>query len=328
MGIDVFVQFILNEIPYLFHDGSFLCALFYIEGEMKQNMDIKKLEILLKIVEIGSLSQSCKKLGYTQSGLTHMMNSLEKEIGFPILKRGHYGIRLTANGERIIPAVKEIILADNKLTYEINQINAEENGIIRISAYTSIAVQWLPSIVMGFTKEYPNINVEIFNGGVADTYNLLESGKVHMTFGSYQANSNFKWISLKYDPMLAILPGDYDTEGRDYFPVTDYEGKQFLMPSFGFCIDIMRVINGNNVKPQIKETSLDDPAIIAMVEGGWGVSMLSELVLKGNNSNIVAQPLAPAAVRELGIALPENVDISPVIKKFIAYSQKIVRTML
>ncbi|ROR23931.1 DNA-binding transcriptional LysR family regulator [Mobilisporobacter senegalensis] len=288
------------------------------------NMDIKKLEILLKVLEIGSFSQACENLGYTQSGLTHMMNSLEKEVGFPILKRGHYGIRLTTNGERIMPAVKEIIAADKKLTCEINQINAEENGTIRISAFTSIAVQWLPSIVMGFTKEYPNINVEIFNGGVADTYNLLESGKVHMTFGSYQANSNFKWISLKYDPMLAILPGDYDTEGKDYFPVTEYEGKQFLMPSYGFSIDIMRVINGNNVKPQIKETSLDDPAIIAMVEGGWGVSMLSELVLKGNSSNIVALPLAPAAVRELGIALRKDAEISSIIKKFIAYSQKIV----
>lgn len=287
-------------------------------------MDIKKLGILLKVVECGSLSKACENLGYTQSGLTHMMNSLEKEIGFPVLQRGHYGIRLTANGERIISDIRNIILAENKLIREINQINTAENGTIRISAYTSIAVQWLPSIVMGFAKEYPNINVEIFNGGVTDTYNLLECGKVHMTFGSYQPNSNFKWIPLKYDSMLAILPGNYDTEGKNYFPVTGYEGKPFLMPAYGFGIDIMRVINGNNVRPQIKETSIDDPAIIAMVEGGWGISMLSELVLKGSNSNVIALPLAPAAVRELGIALPNDADISPIIKKFIEYSQKIV----
>lgn len=290
-------------------------------------MDIKKLEILLKVVEMGSFSKACEELGYTQSGLTHMMNSLEKEVGFAILQRGHYGVRLTANGERIIPAIREILLGDNKLTCEINQINAEENGTIRISAYTSIAVHWLPTIVMGFAKEYPNINVEIFNGGVTDTYNLLECGKVHMTFGSFQSKSNFKWIPLKYDPMLAILPGDYNVEGKDYFPVVDYEGKQFLMPSFGFSIDIMRVINGNGVKPQIKETSLDDPAIIAMVAEGWGVSMLSELVLKGNHSNILALPLAPAAVRELGIAISRDAVISPVIQKFIAYSQETIKNL-
>ncbi|CZQ86573.1 transcription regulator hth lysr [Trichococcus palustris] len=290
-------------------------------------MDIKKWETLLKVVEVGSFSKACEELGYTQSGLTHMMNSLEKEVGFPVLQRGHYGVRLTENGERIIPAVKEVILADNKLMREINQINAEENGTIRISAYTSIAVQWLPAIVVGFAKEYPNINVEIFNGGVTDTYNLLETGKVNLTFGSFQANSNFKWIPLKYDRMLAILPADYDTKGLDYFPVTGYEGKSFLMPSYGFSFDIMRVINGNNVKPNIKETSLDDPAIIAMVEGGWGISMLSELVMQGQNSKVLALPLAPAAVRELGIALPKDTTISPVIKKFIAYAQKIIGSL-
>lgn len=290
-------------------------------------MEIKKLEILLRIVESGSFSNACEKLGYTQSGLTHMMNSLEREIGFPVLQRDHFGIRLTENGERIIPAIREILLANKKLTCEINQINTKENGTIRISAYTSIAVQWLPSIVMGFAKEYPSINVEIFNGGVSDTYDLLASGKVHMTFGSYQSNSNFKWIPLKYDSMLAILPGDYDTKGKDYFPVTNYEGKTFLMPSYGFAFEIMRVINGNDVKPQIKETSLDDPAILAMVEGGWGISMLSELVMKGNNSNVLALPLAPAAVRELGIALSNDAEISPIIKKFIEYAQKVIGEM-
>ncbi|MDK2808509.1 MAG: hypothetical protein PWP24_1244 [Clostridiales bacterium] len=287
-------------------------------------MDVKKLEILVKVVEYGSFSRASEALSYTQSGLTHMMSRLEREIGFPILERNHAGVTLTKNGKRLIPIIEEIIAQNKKLTHEIHQINALEGASIRISAYTSIAVHWLPSIVMGFAKEYPNINVEIFNGGVTDTYQLLENGEVHMTFGSYQPNANFQWIPLKYDPMLAILPADYDTKGYDYFPVTEYEGKTFLMPSYGFSIDIMRVINGNGVKPQIKETSLDDPAILAMVEGGWGVSMLSALVMKGNQNRVQALPLAPAAVRELGIALPMNVESSPIVKKFVDFAKETI----
>ena len=51
-------------------------------------MDTKKLEALLTAVELGSFTRAAEVLGYTQSGLTHMMNSLEKDIGFTVLLRG------------------------------------------------------------------------------------------------------------------------------------------------------------------------------------------------------------------------------------------------
>ena len=58
-------------------------------------MDTRKLEALLTAVELGSFTRAAEVLGYTQSGLTHMMNSLEKDIGFTVLVRGRSGVQLT-----------------------------------------------------------------------------------------------------------------------------------------------------------------------------------------------------------------------------------------
>ena len=66
-------------------------------------MDTKKLEALAAAVEHGSFTRAAEALGYTQSGMTHMMNSLERDIGFPVLLRGRAGVRLTPAGERIYP---------------------------------------------------------------------------------------------------------------------------------------------------------------------------------------------------------------------------------
>ena len=62
-------------------------------------MDTKKLEVLAAAVEYGSFTRAAENLGYTQSGLTHMMNSLEKDIGFPVLLRGRQGVRLTLDAD-------------------------------------------------------------------------------------------------------------------------------------------------------------------------------------------------------------------------------------
>ena len=58
-------------------------------------MDTKKLAALAAAVRLGSFTRAAEELGYTQSGLTHMMNSLEKDVGFPVLVRSRSGVRLT-----------------------------------------------------------------------------------------------------------------------------------------------------------------------------------------------------------------------------------------
>ena len=52
-------------------------------------MDSKKLEILMTAADLGSFTKASEVVGYTQSGLTHMMDALEKEVGFPLLQRNH-----------------------------------------------------------------------------------------------------------------------------------------------------------------------------------------------------------------------------------------------
>ena len=48
------------------------------------------------------------ELGCTQSGVSHALSSLEEELGFTLLKRSRAGVKLTEEGERILPAVRSL----------------------------------------------------------------------------------------------------------------------------------------------------------------------------------------------------------------------------
>ena len=91
-------------------------------------MESKKLEALLMAVDLGSFTKAAEVLGYTQSGLTHMMNSLEKEVGFTLLERGRSGVRLTEEGERVAPAVREFLQANARLDSVIEQVACLAHG--------------------------------------------------------------------------------------------------------------------------------------------------------------------------------------------------------
>ena len=289
-------------------------------------MDTKKLEALVVSVELGSFTRAAEQLGYTQFGLTHMMNSLEKDIGFTVLVRGRSGVQLTPAGQRIFPLVQDCLAGSAALEREIALINSHKEDSVRVAAYESIARHWLPEVIQQFRREHPDVTVDIQMGSVDEVYRWVLEDRVDMSFASRQEYGALEWTPLRDDELLAILPPDYP-DGGDAFPVEFFNGQEFLMPSMGFDKDILRVLNEHGVTPLIRTTQVSDSAVISMVEHGLGVSVLSRLVLRGRQDSVRALPLLPRAVRELGIAARPHRELRPIARKFITQSRDMIEKM-
>ncbi len=291
-------------------------------------MESKKLEALLMAVDLGSFTKAAEVLGYTQSGLTHMMNSLEKEVGFTLLERGRSGVRLTEEGERIAPAVREFLQANARLDSVIEQVASSRTEIIRVSAYASIAMHWLPGIIQRFREECPDVDVDIRMADHVDVpYELLAQGKMDAILVSPQDEGQYEWVHLADDPMFAVLPKDFDTQGMTAFPLAAFEARDFIMPSQGFDKDIKRIFNRIGVKPHILPTWVDDPTVISMVSHGLGVSMMTELTVRGRTDGVKLLPVEPASSRELGLAVRSLDAASDGLRHFIDCTKRVVAEM-
>ena len=291
-------------------------------------MESKKLEALLMAVDLGSFTKAAEVLGYTQSGLTHMMNSLEKEVGFTLLERGRSGVRLTEEGERIAPAVREFLQANARLDSVIEQVASSRTEIIRVSAYASIAMHWLPGIIQRFREECPDVDVDIRMADHVDIpYELLAQGKMDAILVSPQDEGQYEWVHLADDPMFAVLPKDFDTQGMTAFPLAAFEARDFIMPSQGFDKDIMRIFNRIGVKPHILPTWVDDPTVISMVSHGLGVSMMTELTVRGRTDGVKLLPVEPASSRELVLAVRSLDAASDGLRHFIDCTKRVVAEM-
>ena len=289
-------------------------------------MDTKKLEALVVSVELGSFTRAAEQLGYTQSGLTHMMNSLEKDIGFTVLVRGRSGVQLTPAGQRIFPLVQECLAGSAALEREISLINSHKEDSVRVAAYESIARHWLPEVIQQFRREHPDVTVDIQMGSVDEVYRWVLEDRVDMCFASRQDYNTLDWTPLRDDELLAILPPDYP-DGDNAFPIEFFNGQEFLMPSMGFDKDILRVLNEHGVAPLIRTTQVSDSAVISMVEHGLGVSVLSRLVLRVRQNSVRALPLLPQAFRKLGIAARPRKELRPIVRKFITQSRDMIEKM-
>ena len=267
-------------------------------------MDSKKFEILMTAVNLGSFSKASEVVGYTQSGLTHLINGLEREIGMKLIQRDHSGISLTEDGEALLPAIREYLSATAKLENQIETITQKRTATIRIAAYASLAMHWMPEILYRFRRVCPETDVDLrMVDHELEPFELLEEGRTDVIFAARQSHINCDWTPLYYDAMYAILPADYPTNGRDFFPIEAFAGKEFLMPYGRFDIDVGAAFRKYGVEPIIRPCYVDDETVIRMVGKGLGISMMAEMMIRGKLSGVKTLPVSPAVSRELGMGL-------------------------
>ena len=265
-------------------------------------MDSKKLEILMTTVDLGSFTKASEVVGYTQSGLTHMMDALEREVGFPLLQRNHSGIQLTEQGKRLMPAIREFLQANANLESQIRAVAEEKTEVIRIAAYASIAMHWMPEILYRFKRLCPGVSVDLrMVDHALEPFELLESGQSDVIFASRQNYACCDWTPLYDEQMYAILPKDYPLAEDGVFPLEGFAGQEFLMPYGRFDIDVRAALDPLGVRLNAQSCRVDDETVIRMVGRGLGVSMMTELMIRGRTDDVLCVPVRPAAIRELGM---------------------------
>ncbi len=293
-------------------------------------MDTKKIEALLLAVEKGSLSLAAEQLGYTQSGLTHMMNSLEDELGIKLLERSKSGVRLSPAGQALMKELKALSSASLALERKASRLRDDSFSTLRLGAYSSVVRHWMPSVLAGFRGENPDTEVMMDAGSITEIYARTKADLLDCAIVSYQADliQGLRWIPLRDDRLVAILPKSYSSN-EDVFPVVNFSGLEFIMPSACFDKDINPVFNmcSEKVSPRISYSNLDDAAIVSMVSHGLGVSILSELVMQDMKAAVQVLPLAPSASRSLGIIVSEEKLGSPSIAQFIKCTQQVIESM-
>ena len=235
-------------------------------------MDSKKLEILMTAVDLGSFSKAAEVVGYTQSGLTHLVDSLEREIGLTLVQRGHSGVSLTQDGEALMPAIREFLRANARLENQISAITEKSAQTIRVAAYASIAMRWMPEILYRFRRVCPHIDVDLRTvDHELEPFELLEAW-AHRRDLRRAAER----LRLRLDAAAATTRCTPScrritrTDGRETFPITEYEGREFLMPYGRFDIDVGAAFRKYGVRPVIRPCHVDDETVIRMVGKGLG----------------------------------------------------------
>ena len=294
-------------------------------------MDTQKVKAMLLALDKGSLTAAAEELGYTQSGMTHMMNALEDDIGLKLLERSKTGVKLSTEGTELCGELRRLCELAEQIEQKVHEIKRREISTLRLGAYSSMARQWLPAILTEMRRVCPELEVSVTMFSTVDLcYNAVKEGSLDCAIASRVSKvyPGMSWIHLRNDPLVAVLPADYPFEGT-VFPVENFDGQEFFMPAGGFELDIEPALASGEKKssPIIRYTNLDDGSIASMVAHGLGVTVLSDLVMQSISDRVTALPLEPSAYRELGIIYGDNRTKDKNVCRLIDCTKKTIAKM-
>ena len=249
-------------------------------------MNATKYQIFLKTVECGSFTKAAADLNFSQSGISHAINSLEEELGVTLLSRNRGGVTLTGDGRALLPQIQQLCTEYHRLAQQAADLRGMDAGLVKVASFSSVSAQWLPMILKAFSKQYPAIEFEI---QTCDFYDQIEeliiTGQADCGFLRMPSLKGLQVYPLHLDQLKVIVPCGHPLSHCDPFPVEALATEPVIQLEEGDDYEIRAAFDEMGVKPIEAVGKEFDPnlhnAVMHVEDEEFGENIIAEEFQKG-----------------------------------------------
>jgi LysR family transcriptional regulator, cell division regulator len=149
-------------------------------GEVRL-VDLKDISIFAKVAKTGNVTRTAKELGYVQSNITTRIQHLENELKTSLFVRQSRGMSLTTNGEILLQYAEQILNLWDEAEKVLKDTETP-NGTLRIGAMETTAATRLPSILMTYHQQFPNVDISLVSGPTKELIELVLNREIEAAF--------------------------------------------------------------------------------------------------------------------------------------------------
>lgn len=281
-------------------------------------MDTEKYRALLSAIDHGSLSAAADQLGYTISGISRSVASLENQLGFSLLVRSKSGVVPTADCEKLLPNIREILRHQELLQQTADRIRGLETGSVSVGIAYPPFHSRLSSLIVSFRNKYPGISVQLTEGTSSELSGLMEEKKLDLCIISQRDNVP-EFQPLFHDHLCIWVPVDHPAVKNGVYPVRYLEQDDYILIHPGKETDNSLFLKELHLSPKICASTSDVDAVYAMVNAGLGVSLMNHIFDEGRKGSVISLPLDHGKEFDIGLAAPHQEDRSPAAQEFFSF---------
>lgn len=281
-------------------------------------MDTEKCRVLVRAVQLGSMSLAGAELGYTPSGVSYIIDAVEKDLGFKVINRTQTGVALTHAGIKCLPFLEALIDADDDIRRIAKQIRKDTGGEITVGTFPSIGRLILPDILQEYMKSHPNVAVNIAEGANEQLEQMMIRKEVDFCICSAQM-PGCDWIPLRRDYMVCIMSNENPLSKKESVTAKDMKNEKFIMTAYGRDSELSEMLKRIKLEPNVISYTFENSSAYEMIRRNMGITIVNELGTVGMTEDLAVRQLNPPQYITEGILIKSMPNAPDTVKEFIRF---------
>lgn len=164
-----------------------------------------RLKVFLSVAQNLSFTKAANELFITQPAITKHIKELELEFEVKLFDRTGNKISLTHAGSVLFSYANRIVSLHNEMKFRLSELQGCLSGNLRVGASTTIAQYVIPSALAKFNKNYPDINISLFNGNTEDVEKRLLKNEIDVAIVEGKpSNSDLRYEVFLNDELVVF----------------------------------------------------------------------------------------------------------------------------
>ena len=141
-------------------------------------MTLQQLRAFLAIVDSGSFRRAARLLDISQAGLTGSIQALEAGLGVVLFQRSAQGVRLTEDGDRLLPRARLITSESHRAVIDALHAQGQREGLLQVGLGPTPTALLLGRVIPDFHARFPSVGLKLVEGFFEQLQPALQQGKL------------------------------------------------------------------------------------------------------------------------------------------------------
>lgn len=258
---------------------------------MSYQVTLRQLEYFLEVAQTLHFRKAADNMHISQPGLSRQIRQLETLLEVKLLDRDQYHVSLTAPGEFLHQELPSLMKSLDQIIAETRLIAEGKQGLIRMGYVGSAMHSIIPSLLLQFSEEYPNIR---FNLTESDNrYQIQKLTNKEMDIGfirTSQVPYGIDILPLRRETFSLVIPEDHDPGTLQQHGVSGCAQVPFILFDKGYSPTyfdrVMSIFEDAGFLPLVSHETVHAATIFKLVEMGFGYSIVPSSMSTGYDSKV------------------------------------------
>jgi LysR family transcriptional regulator for metE and metH len=244
---------------------------------MGQFLDSRHLRLIAEVARTESVTRAADRLNVTQSAVSHQLREIENQLGTAIFVRSGRRMLPTPAGRLLVDTAGEVLDRIGQAEARVEQLARHVAGELRVCTHCYTGYHWLPVLVDGLRRRYPNFELRIAPEYTLDPIAALLDAKLDVAIMNDAADDRrLRHRELFDDEHVAVVPPSHPWAARSFVDLEALVAEQLYLysRSIDHSFIVQKVLRPAGLEPQRVTYLQLTEGIIEMVKAGMGASVL------------------------------------------------------